>query len=119
MLGAAFDSNGARVLTWSDDGTAQVWEASSGKALSDPMKHVQSMRGAAYDRDGARVLPWGRDGAARVWGPTLPQTFPRDLLPIWYEVWTGTRVTEVGDLEVLDGQPCQRLKEDSTRPLSN
>ena len=111
VRGAAFDKDGARVLTWSEgrhgagvggghrqgaeraddacgrrsrgrdlrqgryagadleleDGTARVWEAATGKALSEPMTHAKEVRGAAFDKDGARVLTWSGDGTARVW----------------------------------------------------
>ncbi|MDM0053752.1 TIR domain-containing protein [Variovorax sp. J22R115] len=65
-IGARFDKDGARVLTWSDDGTARVWEAATGKALGEPMKHAKEVSGATFDKGGARVLTWS-DAEARVW----------------------------------------------------
>ena len=70
----------ARVLTWSEDGTARVWETASGKALSEPMKHPKGVTGARFDKDGTRVLTWSEDGTARVWGDAFPDGVPRDLL---------------------------------------
>ena len=67
VIGAEIDPGGTRVLTWSEDGTARVWEAASGKALSAPMKHDEGVWGASFDKDGTRVLTWSVDGTARVW----------------------------------------------------
>ena len=36
---AQFSSDGQRVVTASYDTTARVWDAATGKALSEPMKH--------------------------------------------------------------------------------
>jgi WD40 repeat protein len=37
---AQFSGDGQRVVTASEDKTARVWDAATGKALSEPMKHV-------------------------------------------------------------------------------
>ena len=41
VLGAAFDADGRRVLTWSEDGTARLWDAATGQALTPPLKHEE------------------------------------------------------------------------------
>jgi WD40 repeat protein len=38
-MSAAFSSDGQRVVTAARDGTARLWDASSGKPLGAPMKH--------------------------------------------------------------------------------
>jgi WD40 repeat protein len=36
---AQFSADGQRVVTASQDRTARVWDAATGKALGEPMKH--------------------------------------------------------------------------------
>ena len=36
---AAFSPDGTRVVTASDDKTARVWDAATGKPLGEPMRH--------------------------------------------------------------------------------
>ncbi|MBK8024705.1 MAG: TIR domain-containing protein [Chloroflexi bacterium] len=62
--GARLLSN-ARVLTWSDDGGARVWDGETGKELL-ALRHEGEVRGAEMLRDG-RVLTWSWDGTARLW----------------------------------------------------
>ena len=38
VSGATFDADGRRVLTWSDDGTARLWDAATGQALTPPLE---------------------------------------------------------------------------------
>ena len=38
------------------DGTARVWDAATGKALSEPMKHGNSVDSAQFSADGQRVV---------------------------------------------------------------
>jgi hypothetical protein len=52
-----------RVLIWGEnrvfdlsEGEARVWDAATGKALSEPMKHEAAVSGAAFDEHGERVL---------------------------------------------------------------
>ncbi len=67
---AAFSPDGARVLTASFDGTARVWEASSGKFLATLQGHSGAVWSATFSPDGARVLTASPDGTARVWDAT-------------------------------------------------
>ena len=36
---AAFSPDGRFVVTASEDGTARVWEAATGKAIGEPLRH--------------------------------------------------------------------------------
>ena len=67
--GRQFDKDGTpRADLPRVDGTARVWEAASGKPVSEPMKHTESVFGARFDKDGTRVLTWSGDfvgGTAR------------------------------------------------------
>ena len=76
MSSAVFSADGARVLTASDDKTARLWEAASGKELAvlrghegGVMRGVLARWGAGGDgvggQDGAAVGGGERQGAGR------------------------------------------------------
>jgi roadblock/LC7 domain-containing protein len=54
-------------VTASGDKTARVWDAATGKALSEPMKHDGAVSSAQFSADGQRVVTASRDKTARVW----------------------------------------------------
>ena len=39
VFSAQFSADGQRVVTASEDKTAQVWDAATGKAIGEPMRH--------------------------------------------------------------------------------
>ncbi|HEX7836443.1 MAG TPA: hypothetical protein VF469_03220, partial [Kofleriaceae bacterium] len=53
--------------TASDDQTARVWDAATGKPLGVPLTHQGSVRSAAFSPDGTRVVTASLDKTARVW----------------------------------------------------
>ena len=67
VLGAVISKDGQRILSWSDDGTARLWEAASGLPVGQPMKLEKSVLGAVLSGDGQRILSWSDDGTARLW----------------------------------------------------
>ena len=65
---AAFSPDGKRIVTASEDSTARLWDAETGKPIGEPLKghegaHVHS---AAFSPDGKRIVTAsdGQDGAA-------------------------------------------------------
>jgi hypothetical protein len=58
---AQFSSDGQRVVTASHDKTARVWDAATGKALSEPMNHEAEVYSARFSAD-------GQTGGDRLWG---------------------------------------------------
>jgi WD40 repeat protein len=63
---ARFSPDGGRVVTASDDRSARIWEASSGRSLSEPLEHSDIVMSAAFQPDG-RVVTVSMDGAVRLW----------------------------------------------------
>jgi WD40 repeat protein len=67
ILAAAFRPDGKAVLTAGDDGTAQLWDARSGRAAAPPIEHGEPVLAVAFSPDGTRVVTGAVDGSARVW----------------------------------------------------
>jgi WD40 repeat protein len=61
------------VVTASEDKTAQIWDAVTGKPLTSPLAHQGAVWSAAFSRDGARVVTASQDKTARVWDVQLDQ----------------------------------------------
>jgi WD40 repeat protein/serine/threonine protein kinase len=91
----AFSPDGQRILTGSEDGTAKVWDAVTGRevlALEEPKGLVLSV---AFSQDGQRILTAGgergsgkRTGGAQVWDAATGQEL-LDLKGHSYCVWSA------------------------------
>jgi len=64
---AAFNPDGTRIVTASDDNTARVWDAASGHNLAVLQGHTRTVYSAAFSADGARIVTASYDNTARVW----------------------------------------------------
>ncbi len=64
---AVFPPDGARVLTASDDGTARLWDASSGETLGVREGHTKSVRSSVVPTNAAHVATTSDDGTAQLW----------------------------------------------------
>ena len=64
---AEFSRDGSRVVTTSQDKTAQVWNAESGEADGAPFIHAAEVSFARFSNDGRQLITAGADGSARVW----------------------------------------------------
>ncbi len=64
---AAFNSDGSRIVTASNDKTARIWDAASGKQLVILDGHQDWVLSAAFSPDGKRVVTASQDGTARIW----------------------------------------------------
>ena len=74
LWGARFSADGETVLTWSDDGTARLWNLDG--LPRGRLEHGSHVRAASFSNDGqiiatgtfdARVGLWSRDGSHRLW----------------------------------------------------
>lgn len=67
VFGAAFSNDETRILTWSGDNTARIWDADTGAQIGSGLQHNGFMSGAAFSQDDSRILTWSGDGTARIW----------------------------------------------------
>ena len=67
VAGAAYSVDGKHILTWSEDGTARIWEAATGKAISEPLRHQGAVLSAALSPGGRFVVTASVDNMARIW----------------------------------------------------
>ena len=66
--------DGSRVVTASADGTARLWDASSGAVLTVLWGHGARMTHAAFSPDGTRVVTTSHDATARLWDASGGET---------------------------------------------
>ncbi len=64
---AAFSSDGTRLATASFDGTAKVWNVTTGQELLTLTGHQGGVTGVVFSPDGTRLVTTSQDGTARVY----------------------------------------------------
>jgi WD40 repeat protein len=67
---AQFSPDGQRVVTASNDRTARVWEAATGKLIAELRGHTAMVNNAQFSADGQRIVTASDDRTARVWEAT-------------------------------------------------
>jgi WD40 repeat protein/DNA-binding SARP family transcriptional activator len=69
----AYSSDGTRLATASFDGTAKVWDVSTGAELLTLTGHSAWVYGVAFSPDRARLATASQDGTAKVWNAETGQ----------------------------------------------
>jgi MFS family permease len=64
---ARFSPEGFRVVTASEDQTARLWDARTGRPITEPFHHRGTVWSAVFVPDGTRVLTSSSDRTAAVW----------------------------------------------------
>jgi WD40 repeat protein len=73
VMSAAFSPDGSRILTASEDNTARIWDAATGKTITILRGHEQPtglepiVYSAAFSPDGSRIVTASVDTTARIW----------------------------------------------------
>ena len=79
VLGCQFSPDSARLLTWSYDNTARLWNARDGRPLAAPLRHQGPVRAATFSPQGQRIATASADGAARLWDAATGESLGRVL----------------------------------------
>lgn len=78
---ACLSPDGRRLVTASDDNTAQVWDVDSRAPVGSPLVHGGPVFDACFSMDGRYVVTASTDGTARVWeAATGRLAYP----PLWH-----------------------------------
>ncbi len=83
VLSVALSADSKRVLTGSEDTTAILWDADSGKKIQTYLGHTAEVRSVALSADGKLVLTGSKDGNAILWDAAsgkILKTFPGNKL---------------------------------------
>jgi WD40 repeat protein len=64
---ATLSSDGRKIVTASDDHTAQVWDADLGNEIAILRGHTDKVWGASFSTDGSQVVTASYDHTARIW----------------------------------------------------
>jgi len=63
----AFSPDGKQIATASQDGTAKIWDAFTGKELLTLSSHIGSVNGVAFSPDGKLIATASDDQTVKVW----------------------------------------------------
>jgi WD40 repeat protein len=67
VTSAVFSPDGQRILTASEDGTAQIWSRDTGEVVSVLTAEKLRMKDAGFSLDGRKVVTASTDSLVRVW----------------------------------------------------
>jgi WD40 repeat protein len=73
VYGVAFSPDGKRLATASDDNTAKVWDAFTGRELLTLRGHSYHVRGVAFSPNGKYLATASNDDTTRVWDAATGQ----------------------------------------------
>jgi tetratricopeptide (TPR) repeat protein len=111
----AFSPDGKTVLTGSEDWTARLWDAATGRPLGLPMTHQSVVGAVAFGPDGRTVLTGSRDRTARLWDAATGRPLGT---PMTHQDWVSAVAYSPDGKTVLTGGGTARLWDAATgRPL--
>jgi WD40 repeat protein/serine/threonine protein kinase/tetratricopeptide (TPR) repeat protein len=79
VIQANFSPDGRFVVTASDDHTARVWDARTGKPIGEPMRHSAAVSYADFSPDSRSLVTTCRDKTARLWDANTGKPITKPL----------------------------------------
>jgi WD40 repeat protein/serine/threonine protein kinase len=70
VIVAAFTPDSRTVISGSEDGTAQLWDAATGMSIGPPLRHAKTVAAVAFSPDGNLALTGSDDHTAQLWDAT-------------------------------------------------
>jgi WD40 repeat protein len=67
VLDIVYSPDGSRLATGGPDGTARIWDATTGEQLLVLTGHVNEVNQVAFSPDGTHLASAGNDGTVRIW----------------------------------------------------
>jgi WD40 repeat protein len=107
VLGSAFSNDGRRVLTWSADRTARIWDAATGASLQVLGGHDGDVTDAAFNANGSRVVTISAN-TVRIWDAATAKVIRvlRDVGEVHHAAFSprGSRVLTISyqDIRIWD-----------------
>jgi WD40 repeat protein len=80
VLSAAFSLDGGRIVTASADGTARIWEATTGRRITMLRGHDDTVWSAAFSSNIARIVTASADRTVRIWNAMTGREITRVAL---------------------------------------
>lgn len=63
----AFNPQGTRILTASNDQTCRLWDAESGECLQVLAGHTDEVFSCAFNYEGTSIITGSKDNTCRIW----------------------------------------------------
>jgi len=95
-------------VTASNDNTARLWDAATGKPIGEPMHHENEVYSAQFSPDGKLVVTASKDRTARLWDAATGKSIGE---PMGHEGWVVTAQISP------DGKQVLTASEDGTARL--
>ena len=73
----ALSRDGSRMATGSSEGIAQVWDSTSGAAISPPLRHERELLSVEFSPDGSHLATVANDRTLRLWDVTSGRELAR------------------------------------------
>ncbi|MFS8097336.1 pentapeptide repeat-containing protein [Lentzea alba] len=74
ICGTAWSPDGSHIATASSDGTAGLWDATTGELVHTFIGHTDWVRAVSWSPDGTRIVTSSDDQTARVWNTVTGET---------------------------------------------